>query len=197
MSSTTSVDSSSSAAVPAQPTATLSSSSYFFGFLVAFIAFLMVFLSLGVIARRRRMRLMRDLLMYGDDAPEIPNTAPLMWEPSFVEARSELCNWRDVMPLSTVVVQREVVDDKALVDEEPATPTGPRNLLVKFFGFPPKPRRKPTPKKIRITEAMNIAVMIEMPQEPATLKAEEEGHEYHIGTLRVPWTAGDLRRTER
>ncbi|CAK5265777.1 unnamed protein product [Mycena citricolor] len=42
-----------------------SGSTYYFGFLVAFLAFLFLFLSLGLLARRRRMHLMREMMLYG------------------------------------------------------------------------------------------------------------------------------------
>ncbi|KAJ7045564.1 hypothetical protein C8F04DRAFT_1388180 [Mycena alexandri] len=188
MSSTTSTPSSTG---EPQPTATLSSSSYFFGFLIAFIAFLFVFLSLGLVARRRRMRLMRDFLLYGpDDAPDIPAAEPLMWQPSYAEAQGQL--WSDIMPLSTSLVQHEVVDDKAPAEVPPPPSSNP---FVTFFGFSTNPPRKPSLRKIHITEALNIAVVIEMPQD-SPLK-EAEGHEYLIGTLQAPWKEFERPGTER
>ncbi|KAJ7783227.1 hypothetical protein B0H16DRAFT_1495996 [Mycena metata] len=191
MSSTTSTPSSTGG--PSQSTATLSSSSYFFGFLIAFIAFLFVFLSLGVVGRRRRIRLMQDFPLYGpDDAPNIPDTEPLMWQPLYAEAQGQL--WSDIMPLSTCLVQREAVDDKAPA-EVPLPPSRPP--FVTLFGFSTNPPRKHSLGKIHITEALDIAVVIEMPRDSAAL--EEAGPEYHIGTLQIPWKDEALERlgTER
>lgn len=75
-----------------------SGTNYFFGFLIAFIAFLFVFLSLGLLARRRRIRLMQDFLLYGPDddhSPAISQTEPLMWEPVYADAKRPV--WTDIM----------------------------------------------------------------------------------------------------
>ncbi|KAJ7785367.1 hypothetical protein DFH07DRAFT_1054678 [Mycena maculata] len=181
---------------------------YFFGFLIAFIAFLFVFLSLGLFARRRRMRLMREFLLYGgteDDGPGIAQTEPVLWQPAYTDARGS--QWSDIMvrcsmidtgyhndalqPLSSSLVQRE-----ELVNEKtPAEATPPRNPLTAFLGFPPsKPRRK-SPQRILVTEGMNIAVMINMPQPPEARREEDEPPECQIGTLMVPWKDADLVQT--
>jgi len=101
-----------------------------------------------------------------------------MWEPSYVEAKGQL--WSDIMPLSTSLVQREVIDDKPPAEEVPPHPS--RNPFV----LPMKARRK-RPPKILVTEAMNIAVMIKLPQAPEALEEAEGIHEYQIGMLRIPW----------
>lgn len=75
-----------------------SGTNYFFGFLVAFIAFLFIFLSLGLLARRRRMRLMRDFMLYGPDDDghsQIPQTEPVLWQPAYTDAKGPL--WGDIM----------------------------------------------------------------------------------------------------
>jgi len=121
------------------------------------------------------MRLMRDFLLYGSDEndPPIPQTEPLMWQPVYAEAEGQL--WSDLMPLSTSLVQREVIDDKT----PPEVPPPSRNLFVKT--------RRKRPQKIQVTEAMNIAVMIELPRAPEALEEAEGIHEYQIGILRIPW----------
>ncbi|KAJ6593948.1 hypothetical protein B0H19DRAFT_1092990 [Mycena capillaripes] len=199
MASTTSTDPSTATGSPPPSPGLSPGTNYFFGFLIAFIAFLFVFLSLGLLARRRRMRLMRDFLLYGPDDSGLPNisqTEPMMWQPSYTDAKGQL--WSNIMvcslvcedakhyicnepqPLSTSLVQREAVDDKTPKEVPP--PRLSRNL---FFLFR-KPRPPDGPRKILVTEGMNIAVMINMPQAPEVLE-EDDRHEYQIGVLRVPW----------
>ncbi|KAJ7251475.1 hypothetical protein B0H12DRAFT_1324040 [Mycena haematopus] len=178
MSSTVSSTATDASETGSSPPSIGSGTNYFFGFLIAFIAFLFVFLSLGLLARRRRLRIMRDFLLYGDDdSPNITQTEPLMWQPMYTMAEGQL--WSDIMPLSISLVQR-VVDDKV---EEPPHPSRSR-----YLGFPSL-KTPNGPQKIQVTEAMNIAVMIELPQAPEAL--EEVGiHEYQIGILHVPWKDG-------
>jgi hypothetical protein len=114
MSSTTSTDTSlpsASSSLPTPPPNQLASgANYFFGFLIAFIAFLFVFLSLGLLARRRRMRLMRDFMLYGPDDSDLPNilqTEPVMWEPLYAEAKGQL--WSQIMVCSVFSVDATAV----------------------------------------------------------------------------------------
>jgi len=154
-----------------------SGTNYFFGFLIAFIAFLFVFLSLGLFARRRRMRIMQEFLLYGPDGdfPNITQTEPRMWQPQYTPAlQGQL--WSEIMPLSTSLVQREEI--RKIPIEEPPRPS---RL------FPPAKTRRQGPQKIQVTEAMNIAVVIELPQAPEALQEAEGIHEYQIGLLQVPW----------
>src|ERR1700761_2376631 len=100
MSSTTTTDTSVptiSSSPPASSSQLTSGTNYFFGFLIAFIAFLFVFLSLGLLARRRRMRLVHDYLLYGPDDADLkfPQTEPVMWQPPYAEAKGQL--WNDMM----------------------------------------------------------------------------------------------------
>ncbi|KAJ7924861.1 hypothetical protein B0H13DRAFT_2314944 [Mycena leptocephala] len=141
MSSTTSTDTSlpsASSSLPTPPPNQLASgANYFFGFLIAFIAFLFVFLSLGLLARRRRMRLMRDFMLYGPDDSDLPNilqTEPVMWEPLYAEAKASY-GAKLWCPLSTSLVRREVLDDKTPAEVPPPRPS--RNPFVVYFGFPP------------------------------------------------------------
>jgi hypothetical protein len=100
-SSTTATDTSTASGTPSLPPSNnnqlASGTNYFFGFLIAFIAFLFVFLSLGLLARRRRMRLMHDFLLYGesDHLPTISQTEPLMWQPTYIAGDGRL--WSDIM----------------------------------------------------------------------------------------------------
>lgn len=55
--------------------------------------------------------------------------------------------------------------------------------------------RRKGPQKIQVTEAMDIAVMIELPQAPDALEKAEGIHEYQIGMLRVPWKDDNLPET--
>ncbi|KAJ7680370.1 hypothetical protein DFH06DRAFT_1315154 [Mycena polygramma] len=191
MASTTSTDGSAPTGTSTPPSTSgqLNGTNYFFGFLVAFIAFLFVFLSLGLLARRRRMRLMRDFMLYGPDDSGLPNVTqrePTMWQPLYREAKGQL--WSNIMPLSTSLVQREVTDDKTPAEELPSRHS--RNPLV-YLGM--KPQLKGPPKTL-VTEAMNIAVVINMPQAPAASE-EDDRHEYHIGTLQIPWKDDVLSQT--
>jgi len=183
--STTDASPSSSSSLPPNSSGQLSNgTNYFFGFLIAFIAFLFVFLSLGLLARRRRMRLMADFLLYGPDSddshlPNITQTEPSMWQPTYEEAKGK--QWSAIMPLSTSLVWRDVVDEKA-AEEMPHAPRR-RNPFVPYLGLSPPRTLPPT---IKVPEAMDIAVMINMPQAPEAL--EEDGIlEYQIGMLQVPW----------
>lgn len=84
-------------------------------------------------------------------------------------------------PLSTSLVWRDVVDEKA-PEEMPHAPRR-RNPFVPYLGLSPPRTLPPT---IKVPEAMDIAVMINMPQAPEAL--EEDGIlEYQIGMLQVPW----------
>jgi len=135
------------------------------------------------------MRLMRDFLLYGPDDSDLPNisqTEPRMWQPSYTDAKGQL--WSNIMPLSTSLVQREVVDDKTPKEVPP--PRLSRNPLFLFR----RPRPPDGPKKILVTEGMNIAVMINMPQAPEVFE-EDDRHEYQIGVLHVPWKDENLPQT--
>ncbi|KAK7057127.1 hypothetical protein R3P38DRAFT_1161605 [Favolaschia claudopus] len=159
-----------------------SGTNYFFGFLVAFIAFLFVFLSLGVLARRRRLRLMRDFLLYADDdSPVITQTEPLMWQPSYSPPKGT--RWNEIMPLSSHLVQHEMVDKTDI-----QIPTSRRNPLAAYLGFSPLRTRPRPPDTVQVTDGMRIAVMVQMPQSPAALDDPDNIHEYQIGTVQVPWT---------
>ncbi|KAJ7901881.1 hypothetical protein B0H14DRAFT_3422557 [Mycena olivaceomarginata] len=187
-SSTTATDTSTASGTPSLPPSNsqlASGTNYFFGFLIAFIAFLFVFLSLGLLARRRRMRLMHDFLLYGesDHLPTISQTEPLMWQPTYIAGDGRL--WSDIMPLSTSLVQREVIDDKTPAEDAPRPSRKPWRMNTRRKG----------PQKIQVTEAMDIAVMIELPQAPDALEKAEGIHEYQIGMLRVPWKDENLPET--
>ncbi|KAJ7166500.1 hypothetical protein C8R43DRAFT_1122072 [Mycena crocata] len=176
-----------SSSPPSSSNQLTSGTNYFFGFLIAFIAFLFVFLSLGLLARRRRIRLMQEFLLYGPDddhSPASSQTEPLMWQPVYADAERPV--WSDIMPLSTTLLRREVIEEKAPSEVLPPRPT--RNPFVVYFGFPAmKPRRRPALRKTQVTEGMNIAVMITMPMSPGTL-ADDEPPECQIGTMQIPWT---------
>ncbi|KAJ6595575.1 hypothetical protein DFH09DRAFT_1135014 [Mycena vulgaris] len=193
MSSPTSSDAASSA-TSTSPSQFTSSTNYFYGFLIAFLCFLAAFGGLHFVARRRRARLMRNLLLYGPDyygdGVGILQTEPVLWEPSYAEARGQL--WGNILPLSTTLVQREVTEEKVPPGSSPPPPT--RNPLVAFFGFLPVKPLRTAPRKTKVTEGMNIAVMINMPQVPEALK-DEDIPEYQIGTLQLPWNDENLSQT--
>ncbi|KAJ7104445.1 hypothetical protein B0H15DRAFT_810054 [Mycena belliarum] len=163
-----------------------SSTNYFYGFLIAFLCFLICFGALHVMARRRRAILIRDFLLYGDDdsgGAKITQKEPSMWQPTYVEARA--ARWADIMPLSTTLVQHDV-----LIDEKPFSPR-PRNPLVAYLGGITS-KQQPGSVISQVTMGMNIAVMINMPCAPGRRKEGEDEDddipEYQIGTVRVPWT---------
>ncbi|KAJ7072282.1 hypothetical protein C8F01DRAFT_238279 [Mycena amicta] len=68
-----------------------------------------VFLSLGLLARRRRTRLTREVSLDGAMQSE-----PEMWQPLYRAATKP--TWSDVIPLSASYIWREVVED---FQEEP------------------------------------------------------------------------------
>jgi len=169
-----------------------SGTNYFFGFLVAFIAFLFIFLSLGLLARRRRTRLIREFLMYGPDEdgnPRIPQTEPVLWQPAYTDAKG--ARWADIMPLSSSLVRRDVVDEKTPA-EEPPRPS--RIPLLVYIGIMTRKPQQTAPTKIKVTEAMDIAVVINMPRPPDAPLEEDEPPECQIGTLKVPWKDESLDR---
>ncbi|KAJ6612735.1 hypothetical protein B0H10DRAFT_2051713 [Mycena sp. CBHHK59/15] len=165
------------------PNQLASGTNYFFGFLIAFIAFLFLFLSLGLLARRRRMQLQQEFLLYGSDDDLLPQTEPLMWQPTYTEAKGQL--WSAIMPLSSAIHMREA---------SPPRPT--RNPFVVYFGFPAmKPSRKgPRRIKASVPEALQVAVMINMPKSPEVYR-EDDRKEYQIGTLQLPWKVEDFSGT--
>ncbi|KAF7376187.1 hypothetical protein MSAN_00033800 [Mycena sanguinolenta] len=81
------------------------------------------------------------------------------------------------MPLSTSLIQR-TVDGKLPFDEPP------HHVRSRHLGSAKIPKG---PESVRVTEAMSIAVMIELPQAPEALEAAAGIHEYQIGILHVPW----------
>ncbi|KAJ7243936.1 hypothetical protein C8J57DRAFT_1525230 [Mycena rebaudengoi] len=192
--STTTTTTTAPASTPTDPPSQnqlTSGTNYFFGFLIAFIAFLFIFLSLGVAGRRRRIRRRRDILLYGPDddggATRIPQTEPVMWQPQYANAPSE--QWGELMPLSSSVLMREVIDTKVPI-AAPARPS--RNPFVVYFGFPAmKPSRKGL-RKIKVPQALQVAVMISMPKPPED--GEDGRNEYQIGLVQVPWK-GDVAGT--
>jgi len=188
MSSVTSTDTSvpaTSSPPPASSSQLTSGTNYFFGFLIAFIAFLFVFLSLGLLARRRRMRLMHEYLLHGPDDADLkfPQTEPEMWQPPYAEAKGQM--WNDMMPLAATPVRRDVVEEFPKADES----DGARwhNPFVVYFGFPAAKPRRNGRRKTKVTEALNIAVMISMPQAPDSREEKGDRNEYQIGMLKVPW----------
>ncbi|KAF7315618.1 Lateendosome to vacuole transport-family protein [Mycena indigotica] len=154
-------------------------SNYFVAFLIAFILFLFVFLSLGLLARRRRLRMMRDFALYGpDDANQIPQTEPEMWEPRYLDASKP--RWSNVMPLSASYIRREVVEEIEKTDSEQQIPRRrwPNPLPASLLGRKLSDDRR---RKTNVTEGLSLAVMIAMPQPESTEPV------YDIGSLRIPW----------
>jgi len=124
------------------------------------------------------MRLLHDFLLYGDDdSPNITQTEPLIWQPTYTVAKGPL--WNDIMPLSTSLIQR-TIGGKTPFDEPP------RHTRSRYLGLP-STKIPNGPESIRVTEAMSIAVMIELPQAPEALEEAVGIHEYQIGILHVPW----------
>ncbi|KAJ7650861.1 hypothetical protein FB45DRAFT_888980 [Roridomyces roridus] len=180
-----------------------SGTNYFFGFLVAFIAFLFIFLALGFLARRRRLRLLHDFILYGpqdDDNSRIAQKEPMLYEPKFVDAPVPPL-WADIMPLSTSLVRRDVLQSKEALPLPATTSTPPTSgaALRSFLRLPRKAQvdaGSPTPTLVKVPEALDVAVLINMPQPPGASTRdpdEEEGPpEYLIGTLHLPWKDDDL-----
>lgn len=85
-----------------------------------------------------------------------------------------------------------MLDDKTPAEVPPPRPS--RNPFVVYFGFPPSKPRRTGPNKILVTEAMNVCVMITMPQAPEALE-EDDRNEYQIGMLQIPWKDENLPQT--
>ncbi|KAJ7691605.1 hypothetical protein B0H17DRAFT_1201022 [Mycena rosella] len=192
MSSVTATDPAATGTPPPSQGTLPSSTNYFYGFLIAFLIFLISFGGLHFIARRRRARLMREFALHGGDdgGVSVWQTEPVMWQPSYVGTKVPL--WGNIMPLSSTLIQHDVIEEKAA----PASP--PRNPLAAFFGIPPMKPRRMDSNIVKVTEGMNIAIMINMPQAPGAPPAPEEDEippVCEIGMLQVPWTDADLPQT--
>ncbi|KAJ7485631.1 hypothetical protein FB451DRAFT_1554500 [Mycena latifolia] len=171
-----------------------SSTNYFYGFLIAFLCFLLSFGALHLMARRRRARLMRDFLLYGPDdaeggggASRIAQEEPLLWQPSYTTA--EAPRWGEIMPLSTTLLTRAV----PLNAEKSSTPPPPPRSLAAYLRSPfTRPHQEDPPTRT-VTEALNISIMVRMPHPPET--REEDVPEYQVGTISVPWTDEQAQTT--
>ncbi|CAK5265748.1 unnamed protein product [Mycena citricolor] len=152
-----------------------SGSTYYFGFLVAFLAFLFLFLSLGLLARRRRMHLMREMMLYGsdDDTRVRLMAVPVISQPLYTRlgATSGRTSWR---PLSASMVKRDVIDDKS----PPATRTQ-RGRRVRHG--------TPSSSILVSRHGNNLAGTPVMPQPPDAADDPERPY-FEMGVLHVPWT---------
>lgn len=66
-----------------------------------------------------------------------------------------------------------------------------RNPLLAYLGVPPLIKPRPVPKgpvRVRVTEAMDIAVVINMPRPPGAHLEDDEPPECQIGIVKIPYT---------
>jgi len=198
---------------PGSPSPMQRGANYFFGFLITFVALLLIFVGCGIGSRRRLSR--RRALMLGDfdtwgdgqrrDA--VPQVEPKYWEPTFVKG-GEGDKWQDIVPLSTTVMRKEPVPNSAYSTPSPS-PIPPRRT----FTFPSLPSwvpgvrppaepsyaaKVPEPEP---PEAIQVTVMIAMPVIPhdqknvTDQKTESPPQEYQIGVTHVPWEGRDVPQT--
>lgn len=182
---------------------------YFFGFLITFVALLLIFVGCGVGTRRRaRNRGAAFMLDWS-----VPNVAPL--EPRFYEGYLEKPHgehvWADVMPVSATIL-RPQADEPASSSTSGPPPPPPRSpwrtWLDRVRRRPPhrsassearhsedadrkaSQRRPATPPPA--DETMQITMMIAMPAPPrhpndTTPDDERPLDEYQLGVLQAPW----------
>ncbi|KAL1739648.1 hypothetical protein HDZ31DRAFT_68725 [Schizophyllum fasciatum] len=219
----------SDAATPTNPTAPATSASaasamssdsgdgmarganYFFGFLITFVALLLIFVGCGVGTRHRRMRGASGFMFDWNAPSEAPKREPRMYEGYLEKAQGELA-WVDVMPISATILRTRADEpaapsssgrpeparrrwlDRLLRRPAPPSEAAPARPSADVEGKarrprPPSPSPPPPPD-----ETLQITMMIAMPTPPRpphdTTPDDERGlDEYQLGVLQKPWRA--------
>ncbi|KAK7462783.1 hypothetical protein VKT23_007367 [Stygiomarasmius scandens] len=179
---------------------------YFFGFLVTFIALLLLFIGCGVGSRRRlnrRRALFGDLTWDSRSVLEEPPPEPQLLEPCLRKGGDI---WSLMQPLSTALVPSSSSSNKPAApppmirspSRNPAAihglslPTWRPSLVVPTADKQKEKDKSDEDDAQRRESEIQIAVMIAMPSRSRTSRADDEQEldEYQIGVARIPWDKG-------
>ncbi|KAL1691961.1 hypothetical protein GGG16DRAFT_90769 [Schizophyllum commune] len=181
---------------------------YFFGFLITFVALLLIFVGCGVGTRHRRMRGGTGFMFDWNTPAEVPKEEPRLYEGYLEKAQGDLA-WVDVMPVSATIL-RPKADEPVSSSSSESRPPPRRTWLdrLRRRATPPpdvpaarpsedierKARRPRTPSPPPPDETLQITMMIAMPTPPRppndTTPDEQRGlDEYQLGVLQKPWRA--------
>ncbi|KAF5369057.1 hypothetical protein D9758_002942 [Tetrapyrgos nigripes] len=177
---------------PSGPTSSRGAN-YFFGFLVTFIALLLLFIGCGVGSRRRLNRQRR--ILFGElegwnssfqtlaEPPPEPKLLEPLFEPCLRKTGGEI--WRFMQPLSAKLV---TVPSTPLKRPPPPVRFPSHNpAAIHGLSLPVWRHVAPTEKEDEGSpEAeIEIAVLIALPR-----RDEQGRHDYEIGVAHVPWDKG-------
>ncbi|KAF7426235.1 hypothetical protein PC9H_008602 [Pleurotus ostreatus] len=172
---------------------------YFFGFLIAFIALLLVFVGCGVGTRRRFM--MRRGVMGDWAGPASPyNESAPQKEPLFVESWLEKGGdrWKNMTPLSTTAIRPRPKTPEPSITPLPVTTLSSFRQLIPHPHFPFRRHLPPSTvvkqensETTPSPESLAVTVMIAMPTQKSDVEHQHQEDEplpeYSFGVAQVDW----------
>ncbi|ESK88603.1 hypothetical protein Moror_3101 [Moniliophthora roreri MCA 2997] len=180
---------------------------YFFGFLITFIALLLLFIGCGIGTRRRlqRRRGLLDLGVWGDTQSVIAaQEEPQFLEPKFVKFVGG--TWSSIQPLSTSLISFQSSPESEETKKVPSRPDPPtrmpspnpiayHGLSLPVWSSTARASKSEGEESPRLTsDLMQVAVMISMPStshvENISPDDEQPLPEYQLGVARIPWEHG-------
>ncbi|KAL0576395.1 hypothetical protein V5O48_005584 [Marasmius crinis-equi] len=179
---------------------------YFFGFLITFVALLLLFIGCGI-GTRRRLQRAGGLLDFDawDDSSGNSQPEPRFLEPTLTKGGE---TWSSIQPLSSGLVSKQNITSEKKVDSTSARPLPPIRLpstnpnAIHGLSLPlwvPQQRaskedvtENTADGKRQDEEVMQIAVLVEMPSDQGAEAERDESqlHEYQFGVAQIPWDAG-------
>ncbi|KAK0458951.1 uncharacterized protein EV420DRAFT_341436 [Desarmillaria tabescens] len=168
---------------------------YFFGFLIAFVAILFVFIGCGMATRRRYQR-RRGLIFNLDDLQGMPGLfgsrqqlvgeKPIMWEPWVV--KHDDYSWSTIQPLSASRSNKpcpKTIPRPAPIRLPSRNPTAIHGLSLPTWAPADSEVEKeaPSPEE-SVPSTLQISLLISMPGQPLDNPTFTE---YQIGVARLPW----------
>ncbi|TFK73355.1 hypothetical protein BDN72DRAFT_956562 [Pluteus cervinus] len=181
---------------------------YFFGFLITFVALLLLFVGCGIGSRRRSRR--RGLMASADDpwgdgfTPQsrVTQPEPDFWEPSFTKGGDD---WGTMMPLSMTTISQLAVAPSDTTLNPSNSRTSHRHRFLPSFSYHPwlsSPRQtdsdpgKPTVVMVEqppVPQTLQVSMMIAMPsmhRYPNDRQEDPPPVEYQLGIVQLPWDKG-------
>ncbi|KAJ8082970.1 hypothetical protein PM082_008830 [Marasmius tenuissimus] len=187
---------------------------YFFGFLITFVALLLIFIGCGIGTRRRLQRNggLLDFDSWGDEQPGSTQTEPRLLEPKLTKGGEKWCS---IQPLSTSLLLKSQLSS---VEKKPdensssnARPLPPVRMpssnpnAIHGLSLPVWVSQHRETKEERNDndndntsgaqpghDVMQVAILVEMPtQHREDIEGDEPRlHEYQLGVAQLSWDGG-------
>ncbi|KAK1226744.1 hypothetical protein PQX77_010289 [Marasmius sp. AFHP31] len=185
---------------------------YFFGFLITFVALLLIFIGCGIGTRRRLQRNggLLDFDSWGDEQPGSTQAEPRLLEPKLTKGGEK---WSSIQPLSTSLLSKSQLlsvekksDENSSSNARPLPPVrmpSSNPNAIHGLSLPVWVSQHRETKEERNDsdstsgaqpghDVMQVALLVEMPtQHRESIEGDESHlHEYQLGVAQLSWDGG-------